>query len=446
MAKSSLADIFKIAELRWRVFYTLALLVVFRIGTVIPIPGINVSVIQERLEMSRAAQADGGGMGFVDYLDFFSGGAFSNYSVLMLGIMPYISAQIILQIMLLVFPSIKRMIEEDGGRKKFQRYTRYGTVLVCLIQGAVTARGAFAIQGAIVPGLSSAGFFAIAILSITAGSMFLVWLGEQITQKGIGNGISLVIFVGIVARMPEAVLQLVRAVRYDEVNVIFALLAIIMFVVVIVLVVFEQQGERRIPVHYAKRIVGKQMVQAQNTYIPFKINPSGVIPIIFASSLLTFPIQILQPLSVTNDTFASISWALRMNGPLYSVLYAVFIIFFAYFYTQVSLNPIEVARQVREHGGSIPGVRSEQMENYLKNILNCIVIPGALFLATIALLPTLLINSMGLPDSVAHLMGGTSLLIIVGVDLDMMNQIEGHLRMHRPDGITAKGRRRTRNI
>ncbi|NIZ47260.1 preprotein translocase subunit SecY [Entomospira nematocerorum] len=443
MAKSSIIDIFRVSELRSRIFYTLILLVVFRIGTVIPIPGINVAVIQERIEASRAA-ASGGAMGFTDFLDFFSGGAFSNFSVLMLGIMPYISAQIILQVALLVFPSFKRMVEEDGGKRRFQKYTRMLTILVSVVQGAITAQGAFAINGAI--SLPNFTFFMVAMISVTAGTMFLVWLGEQITQKGVGNGVSLIIFVGIVARMPEAILELVNSVRSGNVNVIYALLAVLMFVGFIILVVYEQQGERRIPVNYAKRIVGRQMVQAQNTYIPFKINPSGVIPIIFASSLLTFPIQILQPLAVGNDSINSLLMLLRMNGPLYNTLYALFIIFFAYFYTQVSLNPIEVARQIREHGGSIPGVRSEQMERYLKNVLNYIIVPGALFLVIIALVPTLLINRMGLPDSVAHLMGGTSLLILVGVDLDLMNQIESHLRMHRHDGLTTKGRIRSRNL
>ncbi|NIZ40234.1 preprotein translocase subunit SecY [Entomospira entomophila] len=443
MAKSSIIDIFRVSELRSRIFYTLILLVVFRMGTVIPIPGINVAVIQERIEASRAA-ASGGAMGFTDFLDFFSGGAFSNFSVLMLGIMPYISAQIILQVALLVFPSFKRMVEEDGGKRRFQKYTRMLTILVSVVQGAITAQGAFAINGAI--SLPNFTFFMVAMVSVTAGTMFLVWLGEQITQKGVGNGVSLIIFVGIVARMPEAIIELVNSVRSGNVNVIYALLAVLMFVGAIILVVYEQQGERRIPVNYAKRIVGRQMVQAQNTYIPFKINPSGVIPIIFASSLLTFPIQILQPLAVGNDSINSLLMLLRMNGPLYNTLYALFIIFFAYFYTQVSLNPIEVAKQIREHGGSIPGVRSEQMERYLKNVLNYIIVPGALFLVIIALVPTLLINRMGLPDSVAHLMGGTSLLILVGVDLDLMNQIESHLRMHRHDGLTNKGRIRSRNL
>lgn len=444
MAKSSIIDVFKIKELRFRIFYTLALLGVFRIGAVIPIPGINVTVIQERIEASR--QSGGSAMGFTDFLDFFSGGAFSNFSVLMLGIMPYISAQIILQVALVVFPFFKRSIEEDGGKRKFQKYTRWLTILVSLIQGAVTAQGAFTITGAIVSNLSDTAFFVTAMVSITAGTMFLVWLGEQITQKGIGNGVSLIIFVGIVARMPSATVELINVVRSGGVNIIFALLAVLMFVIFIALVVYEQQGERRIPVNYAKRIIGRQMIQAQNTYIPFKINPSGVIPIIFASSLLTFPIQILQPLAVGNDNINSLLMFLRMDGPLYNFLYAFFIVFFAYFYTQVSLNPIEVAKQIREHGGSIPGVRSEQMERYLKNVLNYIIVPGAIFLVVIALLPTLLINRMGLPDSVAHLMGGTSLLILVGVDLDLMSQIESHLRMHKHDGLTARGRIRSRNL
>lgn len=444
MAGNAIADIFKIRELRNKVFYALALLVVFRIGAVVPIPGINVSAIQAHIEASRSA--GGSGMGFADYLDFFSGGAFSNYSILMLGIMPYISAQIIMQVLMLVFPNIKKMLEEDGGKRKFQKLTRYGAVGVCLIQGFAAARGALAIEGAIVEGLSTPAFMMIALVSITAGSLFLIWLGEQITQKGIGNGVSLIIFAGIVARIPSAMAQLALDISMGSINAVFVLVAVLMFVGVVVLVIFEQQGERKIPVNYAKRIVGRQMMQAQNSYIPFKINPSGVIPIIFASSILTFPIQILEPLAYQNEMLARALTALRYDGPLYNVLYALMIVAFAYFYTQVSLNPIEVARQIRDHGGSIPSVRSEKMEEYLQGILNRIVLPGALFLAVIALLPTFIINKMGLPASVAHLMGGTSLLIIVGVDLDTMSQLESQLKMHQHDGLTARGRIKSRNI
>ncbi|MGL4524973.1 MAG: preprotein translocase subunit SecY [Spirochaetia bacterium] len=439
MASNVVVDIFRIPELRRRALFTLFLLIVFRLGALIPIPGVNISVIKAAHEAQRQA---GDGFAFSEYLDFFSGGAFSNYSLLMLGIMPYISAQIIMQVLTLVFPLLKRLLEEDGGRRKFQKYVRIGTVLVATVQGIASASGALNIENGIAPGLNPMTFMFIAVLSIIAGTMFLVWIGEQITQRGIGNGTSLLIFTGIVARIPSSLTQLVVQMRLGTLNPVLVLAALVLFAFIIYLVVFEQQGERKIPVNYAKRIVGRQMMQAQSSYIPFKINPSGVIPIIFASSILTFPLQILGPIATPGSTVSKIVMALSFDGVWYNVIYALLIVFFAYFYTQVSLNPIEVSRQIREHGGNIPGVRSENMEMYLQGILNRIILPGALFLAVIAILPTLVVQWFGLPMSVAQLLGGTSLLIIVGVDLDTMNQIEGHLKMHQHDGITTRSRSR----
>ncbi|MCL2519649.1 MAG: preprotein translocase subunit SecY [Spirochaetaceae bacterium] len=440
MATSKLSDMFKVPELRARVFFTLTLLVIFRVGAMIPIPGINASVI-------NAMSASSLGMGGVaDTLDFFTGGAFSSYSILMLGIMPYISAQIIMQVLTIVFPALKRMLEEDGGRRKFHRYTRMGTIIVCLIQGFAFVRGALGIEGAVISTMSPVMFMTIGLISVTTGSIFLIWLGERITQRGVGNGISLIIFAGIIARIPEAIVQMMAEVRTGTVNGVFVFIAIAIFVGIVAIVAWEQQGERKIPVNYAKRIVGRQMVQAQNSYIPFKINPSGVIPIIFASSVLTLPLQFAAPLAMGSPFWEGLLYHMRYEGPLFNTLYALLIIFFAYFYTQVSLNPIEVARRIRENGGVIPGVRSEAMESYLQKILNRIVLPGAIFLAAIALVPTFIVFLMGLPPGVAHLMGGTSLLIIVGVNLDTMNQIDSHLRMHQHDGIVAKGRIKPRNI
>lgn len=440
MANNSLDSIFKIPELRNRIGFTLLLLVVFRIGALIPIPGIDVATINKL----NATAGDSGAL--TAYLDFFSGGAFSRYSILMLGIMPYISAQIIMQVATIAFPALKRMLEEDGGRRKFHKMTRLGTIIVCLIQGMAFAKGALNLEGALIPGFSPVKFMIVAVISITAGALFLVWLGEQITQRGIGNGVSLVIFAGIVAQIPSSVIEMFSAIRNGSVNPVFLILALVMFAVIVAVVVFEQQGERKIPVNYAKRIVGRQMMQGQSSYIPFKINPSGVIPIIFASSILTFPLQILGPLATPGSALQKVLYALRPEGGLYNVLYALLIIFFAYFYTQVSLNPIEVSRQIRENGGVIPGVRSDQMEKYLQSIINRIVLPGALFLAGIALIPTFVVQLLGIPASVAYLMGGTSLLIIVGVDLDTMNQIESHLKMHQHSGLVAKGRISSRNI
>ncbi|MDR0876922.1 MAG: preprotein translocase subunit SecY, partial [Treponema sp.] len=278
-----LVGIFRVKELRERILFTAAMLVVFRIGAVLPIPGINVRELAAYF-FSLSQNSDGNAI--VEYLDFFAGGAFSNFSVFMLGIMPYISMSIIMQLLLIVFPSLKKISQEEGGKKKIQMYQRVGTVAVCLIQSFAVTQYARSIS-AEVPNLLSMGmvpFSIIAILTVTTGTMFLMWIGEQITKRGIGNGISLLIFAGIVARLPQAVYELVEKVRDGSLNLVFVVVVLVMFVAVVALVVFEQQGQRKIPVNYAKRVVGRKMYGAQNTYIPFKINPSGVIPVIFASS------------------------------------------------------------------------------------------------------------------------------------------------------------------
>jgi preprotein translocase subunit SecY len=246
--------------------------------------------------------------------------------------------------------------------------------------------------------------------------------------------------------MPGAFSLLGKEIRNGNLNPVFVIFALLMFVGIIMLVIYEQQGQRKIPVNYAKRIVGRRIYGAQNTYIPIKINPSGVIPVIFASSILTFPLQIAGTLGSSSKAWSQVASWLRPNGGPYLVLYTLLIVFFAYFYTQVSMNPIEIARQIRENGGSIPGIRSENMEEYLTKILNRIVLPGSMFLALIALIPSFIVNLFGFPQQVAYLMGGTSLLIMVGVDLDTMSQIEGHLKMHHHDGLVKRGKLKTRNL
>jgi preprotein translocase subunit SecY len=273
-----------------------------------------------------------------------------------------------------------------------------------------------------------------------------MWIGEQISRRGIGNGISLLIFAGIVARLPQAVWELGGRVRNGDLNLVFVVVVFMMFVAVVALVVFEQQGQRKIPVNYAKRVVGRRMYGAQNTYIPFKINPSGVIPVIFASSILTFPLQIASTIGGNVTWLAAVSNALSPQRPLYNILYILLIIFFAYFYTQVSLNPIEIAKNIRENGGSIPGIRTERIEEYLTRILNRIVLPGSLYLAVNAVIPTFIQWAFKFPSSISYLMGGTSLLILVGVDLDTMSQVEGLLKMHHHEGLTKRGRLRGRNL
>jgi preprotein translocase subunit SecY len=378
------------------------------------------------------------GVSLVDYLDFFAGGAFSNFSVFMLGIVPYISMSIIMQLLLLVFPALKRISEEEGGRKRIQRYTRYGTVIIALIQSFTATRFANSIPNAV--NIGPVGFTLVSMLTVTAGTTFLMWIGEQINQRGIGNGISLLIFAGIVARLPRAIWALIQSVQSQNTNPVSVLLVLGMFVAVIVLVIYEQRGQRKIPIQYAKRVVGRKMYAGQNTYVPFKINPSGVIPVIFASSLLTFPLQIAQNLAADVRWLNRLAFFLRPSGAPYLIVYTLLIVFFAYFYTQVTLNPIEISRQIREHGGSIPGIRSEKMEEYFTRVLNRIILPGALFLAFIAVIPTLVQAFFNFPAEVAVVMGGTSLLIMVGVDLDLMSQIEGSLRMHHYDGLTRSGK------
>jgi preprotein translocase subunit SecY len=419
------------------------MLIVFRIGAVFPIPGINVRV----LSMYFYDQINTGNP-IVDYLDFFAGGAFSNFSVFMLGIMPYISMSIIMQLLLIVFPSLKKISQEDGGRKKIQKWQRYGTVLVCVVQSLAVTQYAQVISRSVdnLLYVSFTQFSLIAILTVTTGTMFLMWIGEQITRRGIGNGISLLIFAGIVARLPQAVWELLNIMRRGDINPVFVIIVLLMFVAVITLVVFEQQGQRKIPVNYAKRVVGRKMYGAQNTYIPFKINPSGVIPVIFASSILTFPLQIAQTVGGNVTWLANVARILSPRGTLYNILYVLFIIFFAYFYTQVSLNPIEIAKQIRENGGSIPGIRTERIEEYLTRILNRIVLPGSMYLALIAVIPTFIQWAFKFPSSISYLMGGTSLLILVGVDLDTMSQVEGLLKMHHHEGLVKRGRLRGRNL
>ena len=440
-----LVGIFRVKELRERILFTMGLLLIFRIGAVLPIPGINVSLLTNYF----TSQQDSGNA-IVDYLDFFAGGAFSNFSVFMLGIMPYISMSIIMQLLIIVFPSLKKLSQEEGGRKKIQSYQRLGTVVVCVVQSFAVTQYARAIarqvEGEFFTIPNFIFFSIIAVLTVTTGTMFLMWLGEQITRRGIGNGISLLIFAGIVARLPHAVWELAQQVWRGEQNPVFVAVVFVMFIAVVALVVFEQQGQRKISVHYAKRIVGRRMYGAQNTYIPFKINPSGVIPVIFASSILTFPLQIASMIGQNVAWLGAVSRVLTPRGTLYNILYVLLIIFFAYFYTQVSLNPIEIAKNIRENGGSIPGIRTDRIEEYLTKILNRIVLPGSLYLAVIAVLPTVIQYIFKFPTSISYLMGGTSLLILVGVDLDTMSQVESLLKMHHHEGLTRKGRLRGRNL
>ena len=443
MANNAIANMFRIKELRSRIFFTFVILVVFRLGCVLTIPGINAQVLVNYFEELAKHNKNA----FASYMDFFAGGAFSNFSVFMLGVMPYVSTQIILQLALIIFPSLKRAAQEDGGQRKVAAWTRIGTVFVCLIQSLAVTVYAASIPGAIALE-NQLAFKLLAMLTVTTGAMITIWLGDQITAHGIGNGISMLIFAGIVARLPHASIELYHRVQ-DGLNPVFVIIVLLMFIGIIAFVVYEQSGERKIPVHYAKRVVGRKMYGGQSTYIPFKINPSGVIPVIFASSFLTFPLQIVQSFGANQNSarwIVALSAKLNPTGLLYNVLLVLLIIFFAYFYTQVTLNPTEIAKNIRENGGSIPGIRTDKTEEYMQKVLNRLVLPGSRYLAAIAVLPTIIQNLFGFPQSISMLMGGTSLLILVGVDLDTMSQVEALLKMHHADGFVKKGKLRSRNL
>lgn len=441
---NQVVSMFRVAELRGRLLFTFLILAVFRMGSVITIPGIDASVLLAYFdELARQNNNS-----FASYMDFFVGGAFSNFSIFMLGVMPYISAQIIMQLAIIIFPTLKRIAEEDGGRQKIAGWTRIAAVFVCLIQSFAVTVYAASIPNAIAISNMWA-FRLLAMLTVTTGSMVTIWLGDQVTARGIGNGISMIIFAGIVARWPRAIVELVQSVSSGQLQLVFVIVVLIMFFAIIALVVFEEAGERKIPVHYAKRVVGRKMYGGQNTYIPFKINPSGVIPLIFASSLLTFPLQLISMFARNGQgaTWVTrLSLILQPHGLVYNILLVLFIVFFAYFYTQVTLNPTEIAKNIRENGGSIPGVRTDKTEEHLQKILNRLVFPGALFLAGVAVLPTIIENLFGFPQGVSMLMGGTSLIIVVGVARDTMSQVDAALKMHHQDGFARKGRSRSRNL
>ena len=441
---NTISDMFKMEDLRKKVLFTLLILVITRIGTVIPVPGINPTL----LEQYFLSQSTSGNLGLVEYLNFFSGGAFSNFSLFTLGVMPYISMQIIVQLLMLIIPTLKKWSEDANGRRKIQKLNRYGTIVVCLLQSFVVTVYARSIQSYL-PGVITIDmlpFTLISMLTVTAGTMTLVWLGEKITQYGVGNGISLLIFAGIVARVPSALNVLIQGIIAGTINPLLVVIVLVMFIIVVALVVCEQEGERRIPVNYAKRVVGRKMYGAQSSYIPFKINPSGVIPVIFASAILTFPLQIASALGPNVRWLQSVANWLDPQGAPYLIIYTILIIAFAFFYTQVSLNPVEMAKQIRENGGSVPGVRSEKLEEYLTKVLNRIVLPGSLFLAFIALIPTLIQIIFKFPSSVAMLFGGTSLIILVGVELDLMKQIESIMKMHHHEGFVGVKKIKSKNL
>ena len=430
---TSLQNIFKIEELRHRVFFTLAMLAVYRIGAHVPTPGINNDALSEFL-----TRQGGSLMGF---LDIFSGGALSKLSIFALGIMPYISASIILQLLTVVIPHLSKLAKEgDRGRKKIIQYTRYGTIVIGLIQAFGIAVGLEGMEKGIFVQNPGWGFRIMTMITVTAGTAFLMWLGEQITERGIGNGISLIIFAGIVARMPSAINSTFQLVKTGELNIFFVLVLLLVMVFVVGAIVFLESGRRKIPVQYAKRVVGRKVYGGQNTHIPLKINTAGVIPPIFASSIIAFPATIAGFIAI--PWVQAVSRNLAPGSLFYTLLYVALIVFFCFFYTAVVLNPVDMAENMKKYGGFIPGIRpGQKTSDYIYRVLTRITFVGSIYLAAVAVLPELFIYKLHVP----FYFGGTSLLIVVGVGLDTAQQIETHMITRNYEGFMKKGRLKGRS-
>ncbi len=424
---TSFQNIFKIPELRTRVLFTLTMLAVYRIGAHIPTPGINGE------SLSKFLQEQGGAL--LGFLDIFSGGSLSRLTIFALGIMPYISASIILQLLTVVIPHLGKLAKEgERGRKKIIQYTRYGTIVIALIQGFGIAVGLEQMKGGEFVLHSGWPFRFMTVITLTAGTAFLMWLGEQITERGIGNGISLIIFSGIVARLPSAVAQTFELYQVGQLSfVLLVVLTAVMFSVVAA-IVFLESGRRKIPVQYAKRVVGRRVYGGQSTHIPLKINTAGVIPPIFASSIIAFPATIAG--FIQHPVVKSIGEHLAPGSVLYTVLYVSLIVFFCFFYTAVVLNPVDMADNMKKYGGFIPGIRpGQRTSDYVYNVLTRITFAGALYLAVVCVIPELLIYKLNVP----FYFGGTSLLIVIGVGLDTAQQIESHMLMRNYEGFLETG-------
>jgi preprotein translocase subunit SecY len=459
-----LANVFRVPDLRKRILFTLGLLAVYRLGGHIPTPGINADVLSQFFDQNRGT--------FLGFIDLFSGGQLRRLTIFALGIMPYITASIILQLMTVVYePLAKLQKEGELGRKKITQWTRYLTLLLSAVQSLGIAFTLERQPGFVNnPGM---GFVLMTMLTLTTGSVFIMWLGEQITERGVGNGMSLLIFAGIVVGLPRAVADLydkVRTQAWGAFTVPAMLMLIVVMIAVVAFIVFVERSERRIPVQYAKRVVGRKIMGGQSTHLPLRVNSGGVMPVIFASSVLTLPQTLgALPLFKDNRYFSPIFNALRWGEPLYTLLYAVGIIFFAYFYVSIVFNPNEVADNMRKYGGFIPGIRpGARTAHYINDILTRITLVGALYLILISFIPEWMITGIHLNHlpgvlgsfferlptwvtsglNVNFYFGGTSLLIVVGVAMDTVNQIESQLIMRHYEGFTprsgrVRGRRAT---
>lgn len=420
-----------IPELRRRIFFTLIMLAVYRMGVQIPTPGINGEALQAFFNQNAGT--------LFGMFNLFSGGALKNFSVFALGIMPYISASIIIQLLTVVIPQLEALKKEgEAGNRKITQYTRYGTVFLSVVQGTFIAVGLESMTGpggeaiVLVPGLQ---FKLMTMLTLTSGTAFIMWLGEQMTERGIGNGISLIIFAGIVARGPAAVVNSIQLIKAGEIALFFVpFLVLFMFVIVAVIVFFET-AQRRIPIQYAKRVVGRRVYGGQSSHLPLKINISGVIPPIFASSIMMFP--------ATIGSFIKIEWVQRVSAAMapgtiyYYICYIGMIVFFCFFYTAVQFKPDDVADNLKKNGGFIPGIRpGKRTAEFLDKVLTRLTVVGAIYLSAVCVLPTLLIREFNIP----FYFGGTALLIVVGVGIDTISQIESHLHMRNYEGFMKQGR------
>lgn len=430
-------NISKVPELNRRIIITLVMLAIFRVGVFVPTPGIDAEALSGFFKAASGT--------LLDFATMFTGGALERFSVFSLGIMPYISASIILQLLQAVVPQLEKLSKEgEAGRKVITQYTRYLTVVLCVVQGFMIAVGLESMRGpAGEPIVLSVGwgFRLMTVVTLTTGSVFLMWLGEQITERGIGNGISLLIFVGIIARMPSAVNNTIQLVRGGEMNFLFIVVLIAVMVGIVAFIVFMEMGQRRIPIQYPKRVVGRKVMGGGTQHLPLKVNSAGVIPPIFASSIIVFPATVANFINV--PFMKTIAQSLNPGGVLYNLLYVTFIIFFTYFYTAIQFNPKEVAENLKKYGGFVPGIRpGAHTADYIDTVLTRLTLWGSLYLAAVCVLPSLFIAEFNAP----FYFGGTALLIVVGVAMDTAQQIESHMLARSYDGLLKKGKIKGRGL
>lgn len=433
---NAVVNIFKIPDLRKRVLFTLFMLIIYRIGAHIPIPGINVDALKDYFVEAESS-------GVLDFFDLFAGGALKRFTIFALGIMPYISSSIIVDLLKTVFPYLNELSKEGAeGQKKLSQYTKYGTVLLCTIQGLGLVMWMKSMRTAdgttVVPEGAGLGFTIMAVIAIVTGTMVLMWFGELITERGIGNGISLIIQAGIVVRLPQSCYQTMKKIG-DTGEPIVGIILLGLFFLVVAACILLTLGMRRIPVQYGKRMVGGTAMQRTAQYIPLRVNAAGVIPIIFASAIIAFPTQMVRMMGVSSNVYLNKLQYWMTPGQIpYIVLYSVLVIFFCFFYTSLKFNPVEVADNLKKYGGFIPGIRPGQnTSDYLMGVLNRITLSGSIFLAAVSIVPDFIIRIWPeqVPVNMAYLFGGTSLLIIVGVTLDTLKQIESQLLMRHYDGF-----------